>query len=875
MSSSIETAGDLRRAYTNFFRERGHTPVPSASLIPHDPTVLFTVAGMVPFKSYFTGDEAAPFKRAVAVQKCARAGGKHNDLDDVGRTKRHLVFFEMMGNFSFGDYFKSDAIPWSWELVTEVFGFDGDRIWVTVHESDDEAEQIWHDVVGVPMERIQRLGDKDNFWQMGETGPCGPCSELHIDRGPTFGPDGGPLGDPHGDRFMEFWNLVFMQFNQAPDGTRTPLPRPSIDTGAGLERILALIQGVDSVWETDLMAPMIEQAAALTGATYVPGDYDHRESFALRVLAEHARSGAMLVNDGVFPSNENRGYVLRRILRRAVRYAYLLGAEKLVMPSLVETAITVMSEAYPDLLKNRDFIVGVITREEERFRQTLRTGLTILDRELADGAPTLSGSAAFTLHDTYGFPLEVTTEITAERGVGVDIPGFEAEMDEQRRRAKEARKAGATGDDRVDAYRDIVEQFGVTEFVGYRDAEGEGRVLAVLPVDDGTVELFLDRTPFYAESGGQVGDTGTITTDTGTAEVLDTTFALPGLRRHTARVTEGTIASGQQARAVIDAARRDAIRRNHTGTHLLHWALREVLGDHVKQAGSLVAPDRLRFDFSHYAPLTDDEIERIEELANREVLSNDSVRAYETTKDEALAMGAIAFFGDKYGDVVRVLEAGRNSLELCGGTHVRATGDIGTIKIVSEGSIGSNLRRVEAVTGTNSVHLLQRDERAIGEAARLVGTKPEALVEGVRRKLDEIAALEDEVKALRAKAATNRAGELASNAQDGVVVERVDGLAPNDLRELAIAVRQQGVDLVVLVGETDTGGASLVAAVNAKTGVQAGDLVKEAAKAVKGGGGGKGDVAVAGGKDPSGIDEALRIARAAAEASRRDATQGS
>src|SRR6478736_5525749 len=360
MSSSIETAGDLRDAYTKFFGDRGHTPVPSASLIPHDPTVLFTVAGMVPFKSYFTGDEVPPFKRAVAVQKCARAGGKHNDLDDVGRTKRHLVFFEMLGNFSFGDYFKADAIPWSWELVTEVFGFDGDRIWVTVHESDDEAEQIWHDVVGVPMERIQRLGDKDNFWQMGETGPCGPCSELHIDRGPAFGPDGGPLNDPQGDRFMEFWNLVFMQYNQAVDGVRTPLPNPSIDTGAGLERILALLQGVDSVWETDALSPLIETAQSVTGASYVPGDYERRENFSLRVLAEHARSATMLVSDGVFPSNEGRGFVLRRIIRRAIRHAYLLGVEKPVMPTLVETAVDIMGNAYPEVSKNRDFIVGVL-----------------------------------------------------------------------------------------------------------------------------------------------------------------------------------------------------------------------------------------------------------------------------------------------------------------------------------------------------------------------------------------------------------------------------------------------------------------------------------------------------------------------------------
>jgi alanyl-tRNA synthetase len=866
MSTRPTTANELRSAFRDFFSQRGHVLVPSASLIPHDPTVLFTVAGMVPFKPYFTGDEAAPYSRAVSVQKCARAGGKHNDLDDVGRTKRHLVFFEMLGNFSFGDYFKADAIPWSWELVTEVFGFDGDRLWITVHESDDEAEQLWHEQVGVPMDRIQRLGDKDNFWQMGETGPCGPCSEIHIDRGPEFGPDGGPLHDPQGDRFMEFWNLVFMQYNQAPDGTRTPLPRPSIDTGAGLERILTLIQGVDAVWETDLMAPIIDAACSATGTSYRPGDYDDRDSFSLRVLAEHARSGAMLVSDGVFPSNENRGYVLRRILRRAVRHAYLLGAEKLVMPSLVETAISVMGDAYPDLAANRDFVLGVITREEERFRQTLKTGLTILDRELGDNASALSGSAAFMLHDTYGFPLEVTTEITAERGVEVDIDGFDAEMRRQRERAKAARKAGDGADDeRVDAYRELVEHFGITEFVGYRDESADTRVLAVLPTAHG-VEVFLDRTPFYAESGGQVGDTGTITTESGVVQVDDCTFALPGLRRHIGRIASGTVVAGQAAQAMIDVAKRDATRRNHTATHLLHWALRNVLGEHVKQAGSLVAPDRLRFDFSHYAAVTPQEIEQIEVLVNDAVLANEPVRAYETTKDEAAAMGAIAFFGDKYGDIVRVLEAGSKSLELCGGTHVRATGDIGTVKVVSEGSIGSNLRRIEALTGAASVALLQRDERTLGEAARLVGAKPDELLDGVQRKLDEIKALHDELKVLRAKLATGRAAELATGATHGVVVTRVDGLSSGDLRDLALAVRQQpGIATVVLGGETDTGGAALVAAVTPGNG-QAADLIKDAAKAVRGGGGGKGDVAVAGGKDPGGLDEALDLARAAVAA---------
>ena len=859
------TANELRDAFTGFFAARGHTAVPSASLIPHDPTVLFSVAGMVPFKSYFTGDEQAPFKRAVTVQKCARAGGKHNDLDDVGRTKRHLVFFEMLGNFSFGDYFKADAIPWSWELVTETFGLDGDRIWVTVHHSDDEAEAIWHEQVGVPMDRIQRLGDKDNFWQMGETGPCGPCSELHIDRGPSFGPEGGPLNDPHGDRFMEFWNLVFMQFNQDNTGVRTPLPKPSIDTGAGLERILCLIQGVDAVWETDLMQPLIDRAQSLTGATYRPGDYVDKASFSLRVLAEHARSGAMLVNDGVFPSNEGRGYVLRRILRRAVRHAYMLGADKLVMPGLVETAVDVMAAAYPDVVKNRDFLLGVITREEERFRHTLRNGLTLLDRELTDGTETLSGSAAFMLHDTYGFPLEVTQEIVEERGVGIDIEGFGVEMRAQRDRAKAARKAGAAGDDeRIDAYREVVEQFGVTEFLGYQVDETESRVLSVMQTGAaGAVEVFLDRTPFYAESGGQIGDTGTITTETGVVTVSGCTNALPGLRRHIGRLTQGSVIAGQTATAAIDVERRGAIRRNHTGTHILHYALRKVLGEHVKQAGSMVGPDRLRFDFSHYAGVTDDEITQIETLANTAVLENDAVRSYETTKDEATGMGAIAFFGDKYGDIVRVLEAGRHSLELCGGTHVRATGDIGTIKIVSEGSIGSNLRRIEAVTGAASVALLQHDERVLNEAAKLVNSRPDELIVGVQRKLDEIKALQGELKALRAKLATGRAAELAALAVDGIVVARVDGLSSGDLRELAVAIRQTGVRRVILGGSTDTAGAALVAAVTPGTG-EAADLVKEAGRAIQGGGGGKGDIAVAGGKNPAGVDEALQIAGDAA-----------
>ncbi len=869
------TADQLRLSFLDFFAARAHAVVPSASLIPHDPTLMFTVAGMVPFKPYFVGDETPPYSRAVSSQKCARAGGKHNDLDDVGRTRRHLVFFEMLGNFSFGDYFKNEIIPWSWELVTgDVdkggWGFDGDRLWITVHESDDEAEQIWHEQVGVPLTRIQRLGDKDNFWQMGDTGPCGPCSEIHIDRGPAFGPGGGPLHDPHGDRFMEFWNLVFMQYNQAPDGSRTLLPKPSVDTGAGLERILALRQGVDSVWETDLMMPLIDTAQSVTGKSYKVGEYDDRDSFAMRVLAEHARSSTMLVSDGVFPSNEGRGYVLRRILRRAVRYAFLLGTEQLVMPRLVETAIDVMGSAYPDVIKNRDFIVGVLTREEERFRHTLKTGLGILDDELESGRA-LSGAIAFLLHDTYGFPLELTQEIAGERRIDVDLAGFQSEMHVQRQRAKAARKGIDADDGQIEQYRDVVEQFGITRFVGYTDNESDSRVLAVVPAageagGQGIVEIFLDHTPFYAESGGQVGDTGTITTETGAAEVLDTTFALPNLRRHTARISSGSIAEGQTARAAIDVDRRNAIRRSHTGTHLLHWALRTVLGEHVKQAGSQVGPDRLRFDFSHYESVTPAEIQEIERLVNNETLANARVRSFETTKKEAESLGAIAFFGDKYGDIVRVLEAGV-SVELCGGTHVSANGDIGLVKVVSESSIGSNLRRIEAITGSASVVLLQHDEQIISQASRLVGATAGDLVGGVQRKLDEIRALEDQVKLMRGQLATGRATELAQLATSGVVVQRIDGFDPGDLRDLALAVRQQpGIRRVVLMGETVTGGVSLVATVQPDEGIAAADLIKGAARAVGGGGGGQGDTATAGGKHPAGLDQAMTIALAAAEA---------
>ncbi len=848
-------ANEVRKAFTDFFVERGHSHQPSASLIPHDPTLLFTVAGMVPFKPYFTGEEAPPFDRAVTIQKCVRAGGKHNDLDEIGRTSRHLTFFEMLGNFSFGDYFKSDAIAWSWQLMTEKLGLDPDRLWVTVHLSDDEAEAIWRDEVGVPAERIQRL-DEDNYWRMGDTGPCGPCSEIFYDKGEQYGQEGGPAFGGE-ERYIEIWNLVFMQFEQHADGSQTPLPKPSIDTGMGLERAVSVLQGVDSVWETDELAALLSAASRLTGVAEGAGT---ESDVSLRILADHARSTSLLVSDGVFPSNEARGYVLRRILRRAVRHAYILGVEQTVMAGMVDAVVEVMGSDYPDLVRNHEFVRGVIDREEVRFRETLRTGQAILDQELAElepGAP-LPGSTAFLLHDTYGFPLEVTQEITGERGVEVDTDGFEAAMAEQRRMAKEARKVASGVDPAV--FVELIDQFGPTEFTGRVEDSSVARVLSRA---DGLI--VLDRTPFYAESGGQVGDTGTITTPTGEAKVVDTQWIVPGLTAHTVEVLSGTIDVGQEATATIDSGRRSAIRRNHTATHILHWALRTVLGDHVKQQGSLVDSDRLRFDFSHYDAMTSDQIREVEDLVNNEILDNGECRNFETSMVEAEALGAIAFFGDKYGDVVRVLEAGRHSVELCGGTHVSSLGDIGAFRIVSEGSIGSNIRRIEALTGMATVDLLRSTSNTLAEAAELLGVAPDDVVTGLQRRLGEQKSLRSTVSELRQKLAIGQAPAMASEAIDGVVIARATEVDRNGLRDLAVSVRDQpGVRAVVLGAGFDEGGAGLVSAVTPDSGLNAGQLIEEAKKTIGGGGRAAEDLAVAGGKDASAIDTALDQARAAA-----------
>jgi alanyl-tRNA synthetase len=855
-------ANALRRAFTAYFADREHVVVPSAGLIPHHPTApMFTNAGMNQFVPYFLGEEAPPYPRATSIQKCVRAGGKHNDIDQIGHTARHVTFFEMLGNFSFGDYFKDKAIPYAWEVITSVYGLDPGRLWVTVYETDDEAEQVWLDTTPLPAGRLQRLG-KDNFWEMGDTGPCGPSSEIFWDRGPEHGEDGGPKFGSD-ERFVEIWNLVFMQDLRRPDGSLTPLTHKNIDTGAGFERTLAVINGFDSVFDTDVLRPVIATAESVTGRTY---GADPAADVSLRILGDHARTVAFLVNDGVLPSNEGRGYVLRRLLRRAVRHAYQLGVDKVVLPTLIATVTDVMGEAYPDLRRNADYVSGRAAQEEERFRQTLKAGGAILEEALASGGGRVEGATAFLLHDTYGYPIDLTKEIAAERGLDVDEDAFAAAMATQRERAQaDRRRKRQAGTDEmpVDDYREIVDTFGTTEFTGYAETETRSRVLAVL--DAGTVdgarriEVFLDRTPFYAEGGGQVGDTGSIATDSGHVRVLDTTSAVPGLTRHAAVVVEGTVEPGQEAVAAIDVERREAIRRNHTGTHLLHWALRELLGTDVHQQGSYVGPDYLRFDFNHHASLTAEELRHVEDLVNERVLADEPVRAFETTRDEAQTLGAMAFFGEKYGEIVRVIEAGTRSTELCGGTHVGATGFIGPLKITSERSIATGTRRIEAVTGFGTLARVRSEEDLLAHAARVLkAARPEEVVDAAERIVARARALEEELRSLRALQAGEEAGRLAAGAVDGAVVARVDGVDQGALRDLALAVRgTPGVTVVVLGGSPDGSRAALVAAVTPDSGRAAGELIGGAARTVGGGAGKQRDVATAGGKLADRIDEAL------------------
>jgi alanyl-tRNA synthetase len=848
-------AGDLRSTFTGFYAARQHIVVPSASLIPHDPTVLFTIAGMVPFKPYFAGDETPPWPRATSVQKCFRTV----DIEIIGTTVRHFTFFEMLGNFSFGDYFKQDAIPFAWELLTEVLGIPADRLWVTVYQSDDEAADVWTRTVGVPADRVQRMGE-DNFWTMGGTGqgPCGPSSELYYDRGEEFGAGGGPAVGGE-ERYVELYNLVFTQYNQLPDGTMEDLPKRNIDTGAGLERILPILEGVSSPYETDLIRPVISTAEEMTGSRY---GHDEQTDRGLRVLADHARAMTMLVADGVLPSNEGRGYVLRRIIRRAVLRAHRLGVTSQVTPRLVETVVSTLSDAYPSVESEFELVKATVTREEDQFLKTLESGSQILNDELARGSGRLSGEAAFRLHDTHGFPIDLTVEMATEQGVPVDLEGFEQAMARQRERARndasERRRSG--GDEST--YRELLEVSGPTGFTGYEHLEQPAVVIGVLEGSSpGETEVVLDRTPFYAESGGQVGDTGVITTETGRAVVRDTQNPVAGLIVHRARV-DGELFVGQDALAVVDLGRREALMRNHTGTHLLHSALRRVLGDHVRQQGSHVAPDRLRFDFSHQSQVRREELQAVADLANEDVISDDRVEVREMSKAEADASGAIAFFGDKYGDRVRVVRAGRHSTELCGGTHVGALGMIGPLMITSESSIGAGTRRIEALTGPGTLALSAEHRRILEDAARMLKVEPEELIPALDRLTERQRQAEKQIALLRSRSLEADAAELATSQVNGKVVARRDGLAPEQMRELVLAVRGRPGIVAVVIGGSPDGEKVTVASATDGT-FDAGALVKQAAAIVGGGGGGTPQLAVAGGRDTRRIDEALQVAATA------------
>ena len=847
-------ANTLRKAFTDFFESRGHTLVPSASLIPHDPTVLFTVAGMVPFKPYFLGQEQPPFSRATTIQKCMRAGGKHNDLDQIGRTARHLTFFEMMGNFSFGDYFKNDAIPFAWELVTKVLGLDKDRLWVTVHLTDDEAEEIWRDKIGVDPSRIQRL-DEDNWWQMADTGPCGPCSEIYFDKGEAYGADGGPAYGSD-ERFLEIWNLVFMQYDRGEDGTLTPLPKPCIDTGAGLERILPVIQGKGSVYETDLLWPILTRAAEITGVTY--GEDEERD-VSLRIMADHARSMTFLVGDGVIPSNEGRGYVLRRIIRRAALRAWRLREVESVLIQLVNVVIDNMGGAYPEIVAAKDFITKVIDREEQNFARTLRAGSAQLDAEMEKGS--ISGAAAFRLHDTFGFPIELTMEIAGDRGIAVDIEAFDAEMKSQRERARSDRKGKVQDSEVADRYREILETFGTTAFTGYTTTSSHGRIVGL--VENGKyVDVFTDSTCFYAEQGGQVGDNGSISTDSGIAKVVDTVFALPSLICHRVEKVEGQLRLGQVASLEVDQSRREKIRKNHTATHLLHAVLRETLGDQVKQQGSLVAPDRLRFDFFHWGPMSTDEIATVERSINEAIAEGSKVSTEVTSKANAMEMGAIAFFGDKYGDEVRVVRAGSKSLEFCGGTHVSDLSSIGLFVIVSEASIGSNTRRIEALTSLAAYEYLK------GRSATLdaINDNLASTDSDVIKKVEALRSKERELSGQIAARNSEKIAEIAHQIEEGeansTVVWSGNGLMSDLLRELYGNLMASGkYKFIALFSTTPDGKVAIIAGRNGDFGHDVSELLSDVARLLGGGVGRNADFVQSGGKFVEKVDEAVSMLR--------------
>lgn len=862
----------IRSTYLDFFAAKDHNVMPSASLIPVDPALLLNVAGMVPFKSFLLGEEPAPHPRVVTSQKCIRTA----DIDILGTTARHLSFFEMLGNFSFGNYFKEKAIPLSWELSVEHYQLDPDRIWITVHESDDEAAEIWLDGVGVRPDRLQRR-DRDNFWQMGVAGPAGPSSELFYDKGPDYGPDGGPIVDE--ERFMEYWNLVFMQYVQdEPYKVVGDLPMKSIDTGMGLERVSTLLQGVDTIFETNTIRSILAVAENQTRTSYGHND---KADVSLRIMADHARAVTFLISDGVVPSNEGRGYILRRLLRRAVRHAHMLGSGDDVMKSLIDITVVEMGDAYPAIQEKQDFIVEMAGREESQFRRTLATGEQMLDtalEELAAGVP-IPGETAFKLHDTYGFPIELTAEIAKERGLEVDRKGFEKSMDEQKRRARAAFEGGNEGDT-AEIYRSVLRDVEQTEFIGYDNLDGVGNLLSILRegevvdrADEGQeIEVFLDVSPFYAESGGQVGDAGTVRTETGVVSIKDTQFTLPEIRGHRGTVTRGYVQPGQEVKTSVDERFRERTKKNHTGTHILHWALRDILGGHVHQAGSLVAPDRLRFDFSHHSAVDREALQHVEKVVNERVIENSAVTTVETSKTDAEKMGALAFFGDKYGERVRVVQTGDFSTEFCGGTHVPTTGQVGPLVLTSEGSVGSNIRRVEALTGSAAYdHLagLRTQLQSVGEALRAQpGREVDAALSAadrLRLAEERIADFEERERGHAAEGLLDGAEEIGTNK---IATGRVDGLGGDGVRSLAFQVRDRlGSGIGVFGSVTDGKAALIVFATEdlVSNGVSAGEIAAVGAKALGGGGSRDPKLAQAGGPNVGGMDEALDLARAAAQ----------
>ena len=870
---SVPRAGhEIRESFLRFFEERGHRVVPSSSLVPEaDPTLLFTNAGMVQFKRVFLGEETRGYSRAATAQKIMRVSGKHNDLENVGRTPIHHTFFEMLGNFSFGDYFKEEAIAWAWELVTGVWALPPEKLVVSVFRDDQEAHRLWHEGIGLPSGKIFHLGEEENFWSMGDTGPCGPCTEIHYDRGPT-GRCPNPSCDPSCDcgRWSELWNLVFMQFNRDASGALAPLPKPCVDTGAGLERVASLLQGVASNYETDLFAGVLARAQEVSGVSL---GSDPEKDVSLRVVADHARAVAFLIGDGVLPSNEGRGYVLRRILRRASRHGVMLGLERPFLFQVADAVIHEMGSAYPELAERRAFVLDRVRREEERFLETLSKGLALLEAEIrevkAHRGSALSGEVAFRLQDTFGFPLDLTEDILRGHGLGVDRPVFDACMEEQRARARAAWKG--SGDEAVgEVYGRLAADL-ATGFRGYEGLEAASPIRALLaggrPVEEAAagsaVEVVVDETPFYPEGGGQVGDRGSLATPGGRVEVEGASRPSGELIVHRGVVAEGTVRVGETAELRVDPAARAATLRNHSGTHLLHAALRRVLGPQALQKGSLVAPDRLRFDFTHDAPLGVEEIERIEDLVNGWIEANHPARIRYLPYAQAIESGAIAIFEEKYGDEVRVISFGDVSTELCGGTHARATGEIGLLKIVSEGGIASGVRRIEALTGLGALAHLRRQQRVLQHAAELLRVPADEVPARVEKLLEERRAAEKEMERLRAARRGATSGDLASQAREvagvKVLAARADGADKSELRSLVDELRAKLRSGVVLLAAEHEGRVSLALGVT-KDLVErhrAGDLIREVAAVVGGKGGGRPDFAQAGGDDPSRIDAAF------------------